>query len=267
MLLRLISGAEETDFVLVKTTVETPVTDILQAFLADQHLTLISLEGEGAVSKYQEAGDEVRLSDLLGWHSDGPYQPLAATVLEKLENKEKKLVVLDCLTELLVLRSEQEVAQLLAKLQKHLASVQKSKLLAVLHSDCLEEELVAAVEHSATSVLKVENCLKAEERLVSVRHRKPGGRQVTSKELVSRGKQGGIKVRQYCEEKEQQVEEEDVEESINKLTTFNLNARKESEQEAKSALVKFNFLAYLLSNSLPGVAFLHRRTETGSRHR
>lgn len=179
----------------------------------------------------------MRLSDLLGWHSDGPYQPLAAKVLDKLENKERKLVVLDCLTELLVLRSEQEVAQLLAKLQKHLASVQKSKLLAVLHSDCLEKELVAAVEHSATSVLKVENCLKAEERLVSVRHRKPGGRQVTSKELVSRGKQGGIKVRQYCEEKEQQVEEEDVEESINKLTTFNLNARKESEQEAKSALV------------------------------
>ena len=250
MLLRLVSGAEETDFVLVKTTVETPVTDILQAFLADQHLTLISLEGEGAVSKYQEggkniSGDEVRLSDLLGWHSDGPYQPLAAKVLDKLENKERKLVVLDCLTELLVLRSEQEVAQLLAKLQKHQASVQKSKLLAVLHSDCLEEELVAAVEHSATSVLKVENCLKAEERLVSVRHRKPGGRQVTSKELVSRGKQGGIKVRQYCEEKEQQVEEEDVEESINKLTTFNLNARKESEQEAKSALVKFPYLSAL----------------------
>ena len=69
--------------------------------------------------------------------------------------------------------------------------------------------------------------------------------QVTSKELVSRGKQGGIKVRQYCEKQEKEiVEEEEVEESINKLTTFNLNTRKESEQEAKSALVK-NLLPFI----------------------
>ena len=62
--------------------------------------------------------------------------------------------------------------------------------------------------------------------------------QVTSKELVSRGKQGGIKVRQFCEKQVHEiVEEEEVEESINKLTTFNLNTRKEAEQEAKSALV------------------------------
>ena len=183
MLLRLISGAEETDFVLLKTTTDTPVTDILQAFLGDnQHFTLISLEREGALAKYQErniSGEEVCLHDILGWQSGIPPQPLAATVLSKLDKKEQnKVVVLDCLTELLVLRPEQEVAQLLAKLQKHLAGVQKSKLLAVLHSDCLEEELAAAVEHSATSVLKVENCLKGEERLVAVRHRKPGGRQV-----------------------------------------------------------------------------------------
>ena len=55
---------------------------------------------------------------------------------------------------------------------------------------------------------------------------------------MSRGKQGGIKVRQFCEKQVQEiVEEEEVEESINKLTTFNLNTRKEAEQEAKSALV------------------------------
>jgi len=246
MLLRLISGAEETDFVLLKVTTDTPVTDILQAFLGDnQPFTLISLEGEGALAKYQErniSGEEVSLHDILGWQSGNPPQPLAATVLSKLEKKKEqsKVVVLDCLTELLVLKPEQEVAQLLAKLQKQLgAGVQKSKLVAVLHTDCLEEELAAAVEHSATSVLKVENCLNGEERLVSVRHRKPGGRQVTSKELVSKGKQGGIKVRQYCEKQEKVAveEEEGVEESINKLTTFNLNTRKESEQEAKSALV------------------------------
>jgi len=229
--------------VLLKTTTDTPVTDILQAFLGDhQHFTLITLEGEGAVSKYQErnsSGDEVCLHDLLGWQSGNPPQPLAPTVLSKLDKKDQsKVVVLECLTELLVLKPEQEVAQLLAKLQKQLAVVQKSKLVAVLHTDCLEEELAAAVEHSATSVLKVENCSTGEERLVSVRHRKPGGRQVTSKELVSRGKQGGIKVRQYCEKQEKEiVEEEEVEDSINKLTTFNLNTRKESEQEAKSALV------------------------------
>ena len=183
MLLRLVSGAEETDFVLIKTTTDTPVTDILQAFLGDnQHFTLITLEGEGAVSKYQErnaSGEEVCLHDLLGWQSGSSPQSLAVSVLSKLETKEQsKVVVLDCLTELLVLRPEQEVAQLLAKLQKHLSGVQKSKLVSVLHTDCLEEELAAAVQHSATSVLKVENCSKGEERLVSVRHRKPGGRQV-----------------------------------------------------------------------------------------
>ena len=52
-------------------------------------------------------------------------------------------------------------------------------------------------------------------------------------------------MRQYCEKQEKEiVEEEEVEESINKLTTFNLNTRKESEQEAKSALVKTPFLPY-----------------------
>ena len=72
--------------------------------------------------------------------------------------------------------------------------------------------------------------------------------QVTSKELVSRGKQGGIKVRQYCEKQEKEAveEEEEVEESINKLTTFNLNTRKESEQEAKSALVKTTAVFFIL---------------------
>ena len=52
-------------------------------------------------------------------------------------------------------------------------------------------------------------------------------------------------MRQYCEKQEKEiVEEEEVEESINKLTTFNLNTRKESEQEAKSALVK-NLLPFI----------------------
>ena len=47
-------------------------------------------------------------------------------------------------------------------------------------------------------------------------------------------------MRQFCEKQEKVAveEEEEVEESINKLTTFNLNTRKEAEQEAKSALVK-----------------------------
>jgi len=244
MLLRLVSGAEETDFVLLNTTTDTPVDDIITTLLGDQPFTLITLEGEGASSRYLgkdqvTAGDEVCLSDILGWESGRSTQSLASSVLSKLGKRDNKVVLLDCLTELLVLKPEQEVAQLLAKVQKFLAPLQKSKLVAVLHEDCLEKDLVAAVEHSATSVLKVENTLKGEDRLVVLRHRKPGGRQVTSKELVSRGREGGIRVRPYCEkpDKQEVEEEEDVEESINKLATFNLNTRKESEQEAKSALV------------------------------
>ena len=249
MLLRLVSGAEETDFVLLNTTTDTPVDDIITTLLGDQPFTLITLEGEGASSRYlgkdqDTAGDEVCLSDLLGWDSGRSTQSLASSVLSKLGKRDNKVVLLDCLTELLVLKPEQEVAQLLAKVQKFLAPLQKSKLVAVLHEDCLEKDLVAAVEHSATSVLKVENTLKGEDRLVVLRHRKPGGRQVTSKELVSRGREGGIRVRPYCEkpDKQEVEEEEDVEESINKLATFNLNTRKESEQEAKSALVKQKFV-------------------------
>ena len=48
-------------------------------------------------------------------------------------------------------------------------------------------------------------------------------------------------MRQYCEKQEKEIVEEEVQDSINKLTTFNLNTRKESEQEAKSALVKETF--------------------------
>jgi len=244
MLLRLVSGAEESDFVLLKTTTDTPVNDIILTLLGEQTFTLITLEGEGASSSYlgkdqNTTAEELCLSDLLGWESGCPTQSLASSVLDKLEKRENNVVLLDSLTELLVLRPEQEVAQLLAKVQKFLAPLQKSKLVAVLHEDCLEKDLVAAVEHSATSVLRVENTSKGEDRLVVLRHRKPGGRQVTSKELVSRGREGGIKVRPYCEkpDKQEVEEEEDVEQSINKLATFNLNTRKESEQEAKSALV------------------------------
>ena len=249
MLLRLVSGAEETDFVLLNTITDTPVDDIITTLLGDQPFTLITLEGEGASSRYlgkdqDTAGDEVCLSDILGWESGRSTQSLASSVLSKLGKRDNKVVLLDCLTELLVLKPEQEVAQLLAKVQKFLAPLQKSKLVTVLHEDCLEKDFVAAVEHSATSVLKVENTLKGEDRLVVLRHRKPGGRQVTSKELVSRGREGGIRVRPYCEkpDKQEVEEEEDVEESINKLATFNLNTRKESEQEAKSALVKQRFV-------------------------
>ena len=64
-------------------------------------------------------------------------------------------------------------------------------------------------------------------------------------------------MRQYCEKQEKEIVEEEVEESINKLTTFNLNTRKESEQEAKSALVKTPFLPYSRQHLIkPMVCFL-----------
>ena len=83
-------------------------------------------------------------------------------------------------------------------------------------------------------------------------------------------------MRHYCEKQEKEIVEEEVEESINKLTTFNLNTRKESEQEAKSALVRTLFVSCywwsrsrvtffssfviacsLFSTTVPGVAVLH----------
>ena len=83
-------------------------------------------------------------------------------------------------------------------------------------------------------------------------------------------------MRQYCEKQEKEIVEEEVEESISKLTTFNLNTRKESEQEAKSALVRTLFVSCywwsrsrvtffssfviacsLFSTTVPGVAVLH----------
>ena len=83
-------------------------------------------------------------------------------------------------------------------------------------------------------------------------------------------------MRHYCEKQEKEIVEEEVEESISKLTTFNLNTRKESEQEAKSALVRTLFVSCywwsrsrvtffssfviacsLFSTTVPGVAVLH----------
>ena len=83
-------------------------------------------------------------------------------------------------------------------------------------------------------------------------------------------------MRHYCEKQEKEIVEEEVEESISTLTTFNLNTRKESEQEAKSALVRTLFVSCywwsrsrvtffssfviacsLFSTTVPGVAVLH----------
>ena len=141
-------------------------------------------------------------------------------------------VLLECLTEVFALLPEQEAARLVARVRRVTGATRR--LVAVLHTDCLPAELVAAVAHSATTTVTTEPRPPA--TLVTVRHRKPGGRLVTSRELLT-SVEGRPRVVPYTQEKEQVVEEEDVEATIGQLTTFSLNTRKEAEQEAREALV------------------------------
>ena len=68
MLLRLATGAEESDFLLVLCQVDTPVTDVLGGFLKDRDVTLLTLEPGGSrLGEYlAERGQESRVTQVLG---------------------------------------------------------------------------------------------------------------------------------------------------------------------------------------------------------
>lgn len=237
MFLRLLNGAEESEFILLLPTVGVSVSDLLASFTVNQDVSLVTLEQEEqeVAQQLREGGagevTVIQLGDILGW--DSPLDPnLPKTVLEQV--KKGSTVVLDCLTELLVLLDELLVARLLSGLKKLATS--KARLVAVLHSDCVAAELVASVEQSATTCLRLER--EGEGRLLTVRHRKPGGKVVVSREVLTRGQGGKLQVRDYKkEEKKVFEEEEDAEATIGKLTTFSLSTNKEAEQVAKEKLV------------------------------
>ena len=71
---------------------------------------------------------------------------------------------------------------------------------------------------------------------VRITHKKPGGKVVTSKEVV-KGAGQGIRVQPYKEEDRSKVLEEEVDESIGNLTTFSLSTSQEAELKAKEGLV------------------------------
>ena len=68
MLLRLATGAEESDFLLVLCAVDTPVTDLLGGFLKDRDVTLLSLEPGGSRLREHlvERGQEDRVTQVMG---------------------------------------------------------------------------------------------------------------------------------------------------------------------------------------------------------
>lgn len=222
MLLRLASGAEQSDFLLVLATSTAPATDVVR-LLVGEKVTVVGLV------EAEERGEGVILGDLLGWDS-GLRADITKEVVEGLEGKLGP-VLLDCLTEVFALLPEQEAARLVARARRVTGG---RRLVAVLHTDCLPADLVAAVAHSATTTVSAERRPAA--TLVTVRHRKPGGRLVTSKELLT-SVEGRVRVVPYSQEKEQVVVEEDAEATIGQLTTFSLSTSKEAEQEAREALV------------------------------
>jgi hypothetical protein len=232
MLLRLLSGAEETDFVLVLATVGLPLDDLLLSLLAGRAASLLTLDPSGVASRrWETAGGAtslaaIQLEDVLGWEGE----PARLDRVPELLEPGRRHVLLDGLTELLVLTPEPGVARLVAGLRA------AGRLVAALHTDCLPEEVVAAVEHQATTVLTVEEA-SGREQLVTIRHRKPGGRAVRSQELVTVGPDGRLAARPFTEQKAPVEEEEDVEAAVKGLTTFSLSTSREAEQAAREKLV------------------------------
>jgi len=238
MLLRLISGGEESNCILLVSPPSSSSASILKQFLnvSSTESVLIST-GTKKILPRDNFSKVVDLKDFLGWNSGIPLK-FPDCVLREV-NPGKQTIVIDSLTDLLIFQNPTMVASMVRKLK--LKASNKAKLLLVLHRGCLDENLAEAIQQLATTIVDTEKVDETDAfpLLCKITHRKLGGKMVSSKEVVKMDVSGNIKVEAYKEDrnKSKYIEEDNSDEVIDKLTTFDIGTSRNKEKEAKEKLV------------------------------
>jgi len=238
MLLRLISGGEESNCILLVSPPSSSSASILKQFLnvSSTESVLIST-GTKKILPRDNFSKVVDLKDFLGWNSGIPLK-FPDCVLREV-NPGKQTIVIDSLTDLLIFQNPTTVASMVRKLK--LKASNKAKLFLVLHKNCLDENLAEAIQQLATTIVDTEKVDETDAfpLLCKITHRKLGGKMVSSKEVVKMDVSGNIKVEAYKEDrnKSKYIEEDNSDEVIDKLTTFDIGTSRNKEKEAKEKLV------------------------------
>jgi len=239
MLLRLISGGEESDSILlVSPPSSSPAVILEQFFRTSSTDSVLISTGTNKILPGDHFRKVVDLKDFLGWNSGIPLQ-FPDCVLKEVDPG-KQNIVIDSLTDLLIFQKPTAVASLIRNLK--LKASNRAKLFLVLHRDCLDDNLAEAIEQLVATKIDIEklDVAVAYPKLCRITHRKMGGKMVTSKEVVKMEVSGTIKIETFKENKTKLkciYEEEDANETVNKLTTFNIGTSKNKEKEAKEKLV------------------------------
>ena len=238
MLLRLISGGEESNCILLVSPPSSSSASILKQFLnvSSTESVLIST-GTKKILPRDNFSKVVDLKDFLGWNSGIPLKFPDCVLREA--NPGKQTIVIDSLTDLLIFQNPSIVASMVRKLK--LKASNKAKLFLVLHKNCLDENLAEAIQQLATTIVDTEKVDETDAfpLLCKITHRKLGGKMVSSKEVVKMDVSGNIKVEAYKEDrnKSKYIEEDNSDEVIDKLTTFDIGTSRNKEKEAKEKLV------------------------------
>jgi len=237
MLVRLISGGEESDCILLLSPPSSSPAGILKQFLKTSSTDAVLVStGPNRILPEDNFSKVVELKDLLGWNSEIPLK-FPDCVLKDVDPG-KQVIVIDSLTDLLVFQKPTAVAHLIRKLKQK--SSNKAKLFLILHKECLDDNIIEAIEQLATTTMAIHKIDDAEAypKLCKIIHRKLGGKMVTSKEVVKMDISGNIKVEAFKENKaKSKYVDDDADEAIDKLTTFNIGTSKNKEKEAKDKLV------------------------------
>ena len=237
MLPRLLSGGEESDFILLITQPSVSPADILNTFLKSCSADSVLVKTGPNQIPGAQFSKVVELKDFLGWISGIPLK-FPDCVLNEVDPG-KQVIVIHSITDLLLFQKPTAVANLIRQLKQKASN--KAKLFGILHKDCLDDNLVEAIEQLATTNIVLEKLDETEvyPQLCKISHRKLGGKLVTSKEVIKFDTAGNIKIEAFKENKTKSkyIDEEDTDEVIEKLTTFNIATSKNKEKEAKDKLV------------------------------
>jgi len=230
MLQRLLNGGEQSDFIILCSSSSIPIHRLLEQFLDNRKSEIVLLQTVvKSRIKPSLVSQIIRVSDPVGLNDPSREEKFPPELSEIVNQDFKRTVVIESLTDLLVLNNPTVVARYLSKLKTTCSN--QAKLLALLHSDCIDEAVLHRVQCLANTV--VELAEESEGILATVLHKKQGGKLCCSQELVTFG-QDSIKIEPFAKAKAVLKEEDDL---VENLTTFNLSATKESEKEARDKLV------------------------------
>ena len=244
MLSRLLTGGEESNCLLILTSsTDAPVTSGLVKLFVQSHGSLDNyvLVKTGIKNYQKNCGVDIsgfskviNFSDNLGWVSGHPLV-FPDFILDTVKTSEQSLVV-DNLTDLVIFYNLSAITKFVRNFRQ--SSGKKTKLIALLHKNCLPVSDVTDLKKFFTTVIDIGNTKveSASEKLCVVNHHKVGGKLVTSKEILQLDSDLNIKILPY-KEVGIKTQEEEEEVTFDKLTTFNINTSKEAEKEAKEKLV------------------------------